>query len=93
MERLDVDVKKPLDVLSVVSVILLAPYSQLQSYSCIVNFVRKMKQAAGPLVIYHQKKSKNTKGSKVGRLYLPTLEIRVEQKRNRVEKERKRGEK
>ena len=29
-----------------VSVILLAPYSQLQSYSCIVNFVRKMKQPA-----------------------------------------------
>ena len=56
MERLDVDVKKPSNVLSVVSVILLAPYSQLQSYSCIVNFVRKMKQAAGrPLVIYHQK--------------------------------------
>ena len=32
--------------MSVVSVILLAPYSKLQSYSCIVNFVRKMKQPA-----------------------------------------------
>ena len=45
---------------SVVSVILLAPYSKLQSYSCIVNFVRKMKQPAQPgpsvPVIYHQKR-------------------------------------